>query len=108
MPLTADAADTQLKISSEGAGERWERLFNGVVFTTRQWRGEDGLQVERFGEWELHFKLRVDEGNIFMTSLVRSFVWARCVFRCLALVPLTWSQKKCSAVQTGKRPVKHV
>ena len=65
LPPAADAANTRLKIFSEDAGERWERQFNGEAFTTRQWRGKDGFLVERFGEWELHFKLRVKEGNLF-------------------------------------------
>ena len=65
LPQAADAADTQLKIFPEDAGERWERQFNGEAFTTKQWRGRDGFLVERFGEWELHFKLRVKEGNLF-------------------------------------------
>jgi Domain of unknown function (DUF4166) len=65
LPQAADAADTCLKIFLEGAGERWERQFDGKAFTTRQWKGKDGFIVERFGEWELHFKLRVKEGNLF-------------------------------------------
>jgi Domain of unknown function (DUF4166) len=65
LPLAVDAADTRLKIFSEDAGERWERQFDGKSFTTRQWKGKDGFIVERFGEWELHFKLRVKEGNLF-------------------------------------------
>jgi hypothetical protein len=64
LPQAADAADTRLKIFSEGAGERWERQFNSDAFTTRQWRGKNGFLVERFGEWELQFKLRVEEGNL--------------------------------------------
>jgi hypothetical protein len=65
LPQPADAADTRLKIHSEDAGERWERQFNGEAFATRQWRGKDGVLVERFREWELHFKLRVKDGNLF-------------------------------------------
>jgi hypothetical protein len=65
LPSAVDAADTRLNIFSEEAGERWERQFNGKAFTTRQWRGENGFLVERFGGWELHFKLIVKEGNLF-------------------------------------------
>jgi hypothetical protein len=65
LPQTAEAADTRLKIVAEDAGERWERQFDGKAFMTRQWKGKDGVLVERFGEWELRFKLRVQEGNLF-------------------------------------------
>ena len=65
LPQAADTADIRLKIFSEDAGERWERQFNGKAFATKQWRGKDGFLVERFGLWELHFKLRVKEGNLF-------------------------------------------
>jgi hypothetical protein len=65
LPRAAAAADTRLKIFSEAAGERWERRFDGKVFMTRQWKGKDGFLVERFGEWELSFKLRVEGGNLF-------------------------------------------
>jgi hypothetical protein len=65
LPQAAIAAGTRLKIFSEDSGERWERQFDGKAFTTRQWKGKDGFLVERFGEWELYFKLRVKEGNLF-------------------------------------------
>lgn len=65
LPQEAGAADTRLKILPEDTGERWERHFDGQAFTTRQWKGRDGFLVERFGEWELHFKLRVQDGNLF-------------------------------------------
>jgi hypothetical protein len=65
LPPAAEAADTHLKIFSEDAGERWERRFDDKSFTTRQWKGKDGFLVERFGKWELHFKLYVKEGNLF-------------------------------------------
>jgi hypothetical protein len=65
LPQPADAADARLKILSEDAGERWERRFNCQAFATKQWRGKDGVLVERFREWELYFKLRVEEGNLF-------------------------------------------
>jgi hypothetical protein len=65
LPQAAEAADTRLKIFSENSGERWERQFDGKAFTTKQWLGKDGTLVERFGEWELHFNLRVNEGNLF-------------------------------------------
>jgi len=61
LPQPANAAETQLKITSEGAGQRWERRFDGHAFTTRQW-AEDGIHlVERFRSWELHFELQVAE-----------------------------------------------
>src|SRR5206468_2528386 len=41
LPQPANAAETQLKITSEGAGQLWERRFDGHAFTTRQW-AEDG------------------------------------------------------------------
>ncbi len=65
LPQAAEAADIRLKIFSEDAGDRWERQFDGRAFTTNQWKGKNGFLVERFGEWELHFKLRVKEGNLF-------------------------------------------
>ena len=65
LPCAAAAADTRLTIFADDDGERWERRFDGAAFTTRQWQGRHGQLVERFGEWELHFKLRVEAGNLF-------------------------------------------
>ncbi len=64
LPQPANAASTVLKIHEEGAGQRWERRFDGHAFTTRQW-AEDGRHlVERFRSWELHFELQVAEGTL--------------------------------------------
>ena len=65
LPPPSSSAETQLKIVSEAPGERWERRFAAKFFTTRQWLGSDGLLVERVGEWELHFQLRVNDGSLF-------------------------------------------
>ena len=58
-------ADTRLEIATDGDGERWERRFGGEVFTTKQWEGRSLQLVERFGRWELFFKLRVAGGALF-------------------------------------------
>ncbi len=65
LPKAAKLADTSLKITTEGTGERWERQFDGEAFTTRQWIGKGGHLVERLGGCELYFKLRVEDGKLF-------------------------------------------
>jgi hypothetical protein len=65
LPQPTNAADTHLTIFLDNSGERWERRFDGVAFTTRQWKGKREQLVERFGEWELHFNLRAEDGNLF-------------------------------------------
>jgi hypothetical protein len=64
LPQNAASADTRLKILPEFTGERWERRFDGDIFTTRQWQ-EGGLLVERFREWEMYFKLREENGSLY-------------------------------------------
>jgi len=94
LPPAAEAAETRLQISSEDAGERWERSFNGAAFTTRQWRGKDGLLVERFGEWEFHFKLRVQEGNLFYDQSGARLCLGACHFPMpRACAPLIFAQE---------------
>jgi hypothetical protein len=65
LPSAADAAQIRLNIIPDTPGERWERMFDGLVLVTRQWKESDGSLVERFRDWELCFKLRVQEGNLF-------------------------------------------
>lgn len=60
LPHQAESSQTVLKISVEGAGERWDRNFDGVVFSTSQWTTGDRCLVERFKGWELVFALSVD------------------------------------------------
>jgi hypothetical protein len=64
LPQSAVSADTRLKILPEFAGERWERKFDGDLFTTRQWE-EGGLLVERFRAWEMYFKLSEENGSLY-------------------------------------------
>jgi len=53
LPRESEAAPTVLKISAEGAGERWDRNFAGVEFSTSQWATDDQQLVEGFNGWEL-------------------------------------------------------
>jgi hypothetical protein len=65
LPKATETADTHLMIFGDDSRERWERKFNGKIFATEQWKGKGGELVERFKEWELHFKLRAEDGNLF-------------------------------------------
>jgi len=64
LPRVSSGAKTRLRIVREGAGQRWERDFDGDAFTTRQWAEGEGCLVERFGAWELCFNLCVDEETL--------------------------------------------
>lgn len=63
LPQAANVVETRLKIITDDVGERWERSFNGEMFTTQQWAA-GGMLVERFGAWELRFALRVEQGAL--------------------------------------------
>ena len=65
LPAAVEDVETRLEIIAEGQTERWLRRFGSNDFTTRQWEGKSGLLIERFGKWELAFKLRVADGKLF-------------------------------------------
>jgi hypothetical protein len=64
LPQANNSVEASLKIVTEGQSQRWERRFANETFTTKQWEGTHGQLVERFGQWELSFKIRVDAGNL--------------------------------------------
>ena len=65
LPRSANAAATRLKITVEGTAQLWERQFGSDAFTTKQWMGDGGRLVERFGAWELSFDLHVEQEALY-------------------------------------------
>jgi hypothetical protein len=63
LPTNAESAEVVLSIHNDRGRETWERRFDADAFTTVQWVS-DGCLVERFGNWELRFALRVSEGAL--------------------------------------------
>jgi hypothetical protein len=62
MPPAGEAVPTKLAIFPCGHGEKWLRTFGDRPLITTQWPGSNGMLVERFGNMELRFRLKVQDG----------------------------------------------
>lgn len=64
LPPAGRAVPTVLTVTSDPAGERWERRFGARDFATDQRAGADGRLLERFGLFELRLDLRVEDETL--------------------------------------------
>jgi hypothetical protein len=63
LPPAIAAVDTQLLMTQDGRGERWERTFGDKLLVTKQWAGVDGRLIEQMGLLEFRFRLEIiDDG----------------------------------------------
>ena len=64
LPAAATDAGTRLRIVEDGPCQRWDRSFAGVPMVSTQWAGSAGHLMERIGQWEFCFRLRVMDGAL--------------------------------------------
>jgi hypothetical protein len=67
LPAACDAADMRLVVTPTGAGEQWNRSFNGRPLVTTQF-SRTGILVEQVGMTELCFQLDVVDGSLHYQS----------------------------------------
>jgi Domain of unknown function (DUF4166) len=63
LPAAGDAVATTLVVTPMEGGERWHRTFGTRALDTRQYPARDGGVAERFGPFELRFRLESSGGG---------------------------------------------
>ena len=64
LPRPDAAAETQLTVTADPDGERWQRTFNGRGVTTRQYQSNGSKLAERYGVLEFRFRLEAPGGAL--------------------------------------------
>jgi hypothetical protein len=85
LPRAADAAETRLVVTPDGAGERWLRTFANRRLETVQYEAGDGELAERIGILELRFRLHVSDGSLLFHQVAAAVRWASIRVRLPAL-----------------------
>jgi hypothetical protein len=79
LPAAGRAIPTVLTVTSDSAGERWQRRFGARDFATDQRAGADGRLLESFGLFELSLDLRVEDGELRYEPLAAGLRLPGCV-----------------------------
>ena len=64
LPRANAAAETRLRVTTEGSTERWQRTFDGRHLDTRQYQTDEGELGERIGILEFRFRLERSGGSL--------------------------------------------
>jgi len=72
LPAASTSAEVHLRVDRERGGERWCRTFNGVRVTTWQRTRAANSLIERFGLFEIKFRLASENGGLRYRQTVAS------------------------------------
>jgi len=89
LPRPAAAVQTQLVVTADSDGERWQRTFNGRRFETRQYESNAFELAERFGVLEIRFRLDARGGSLLYVQRGAALVFGPARLR----IPAAWAPR---------------
>ena len=89
LPHPCAAAEACLIVTARADREHWQRTFNGRRLDTRQYESKESELAERFGVFELRFRLDASEGSLLYVQRGAAFLFGSVRLR----IPVSWSPR---------------
>ena len=89
LPQACAVAEARLIVTARADGEHWQRTFNGRRLDTWQFSSKEFELAERFGIFELRFRLEVSGGSLLYVQRDAAFLFGPVRLR----LPVSWAPR---------------